>query len=79
MRLLSSDFFLDFMILISGNFAYSMYRQNGSSADSGALFLAVSKEESASNSHTISPNGYDLGRCVVRDSNFLCAERMHDH
>ncbi|KAJ3882239.1 hypothetical protein F5051DRAFT_458315 [Lentinula edodes] len=31
-------------------------------ADSGALFLAVSKEEDASNNHDIVPDGYDIGR-----------------
>ncbi|KAF8160998.1 hypothetical protein B0H34DRAFT_795841 [Crassisporium funariophilum] len=47
--------------LIGGNH-FRVYRQNGPSANSGALFLAVSQEEDASKSHTISPNGYDTGR-----------------
>lgn len=32
---------------------------------SGAWFLGASQEESAANSHTIVPNGYDLGRDYV--------------
>jgi hypothetical protein len=43
-----------------------VFRQNGPKANSGALFLAVSVEQDVSQSHTISPNGYNLGRCVPR-------------
>lgn len=43
---------------------HRLYIQNGTQADSGALFLATSKEEDLQNSHTISPNGYNIGRCV---------------
>jgi len=47
--------------LIGGNH-FRVYRQNGPKANSGALFLAVSQEENISQSHTISPNGYNIGR-----------------
>lgn len=47
--------------LIGGNHL-RLYRQNGSEADSGALFLAVSKEEPVTESHNIVPDGYDIGR-----------------
>jgi len=46
---------------IGGNH-FRVFRQNGTLANSGALFLAVSKEENAAESHTIVPNGYDIGR-----------------
>lgn len=47
--------------LIGGNH-FRVFVQNGTSADSGALFLAVSKEEDVEEGHTIVPNGYDIGR-----------------
>lgn len=47
--------------LIGGNHL-RMFRQNGTQANSGALFLAVSHEEDLEESHTIIPNGYDIGR-----------------
>ncbi|KAJ4496167.1 hypothetical protein C8J55DRAFT_545450 [Lentinula edodes] len=47
--------------LIGGNHL-RLYIQNGPEADSGALFLAVSKEEDASDNHDIVPDGYDIGR-----------------
>ncbi|KAJ7497154.1 hypothetical protein FB451DRAFT_218913 [Mycena latifolia] len=47
--------------LIGGNHL-RVFRQNGPQADSGALFLAVSQEEDESEGHTISPNGYNIGR-----------------
>ncbi|KAH8093062.1 hypothetical protein BXZ70DRAFT_897777 [Cristinia sonorae] len=47
--------------LIGGNH-FRVYRQNGPSANSGALFLAVSQEENVNEGHTISPDGYDVGR-----------------
>ncbi|KAJ6606603.1 hypothetical protein DFH09DRAFT_896147 [Mycena vulgaris] len=50
--------------LVGGNH-YRVFRQNGSEANSGALFLAASKEESITESHTIVPNGYDIGRDQV--------------
>ncbi|KAF8577754.1 hypothetical protein K439DRAFT_1655028 [Ramaria rubella] len=57
--------------LIGGNH-FRYWRQNGASANSGALFLAVSKEEDAAESHTIVPNGYDIGRdaLVANATNF---------
>ncbi|KAJ7185895.1 hypothetical protein C8R46DRAFT_1208003 [Mycena filopes] len=50
--------------LMGGNHLRA-YRQDGSAADSGALFLAVSKEENVFNHHTISPNGYNIGRDLL--------------
>ncbi|EMD37477.1 hypothetical protein CERSUDRAFT_123424 [Gelatoporia subvermispora B] len=47
--------------LIGGNH-FRVYVQNGSLADSGALFLAVSQEENVTTGHTIAPDGYDIGR-----------------
>ncbi|KAI0063767.1 hypothetical protein BV25DRAFT_1801513 [Artomyces pyxidatus] len=47
--------------LIGGNH-FRVFRQNGSLADSGALFLAVSKEENVAEGHTIVPDGYNIGR-----------------
>lgn len=47
--------------LIGGNH-FRMWRQNGPSANSGALFLAVSKEENVTEGHTIVPDGYNIGR-----------------
>ncbi|KAF9451255.1 hypothetical protein P691DRAFT_663543 [Macrolepiota fuliginosa MF-IS2] len=47
--------------LIGGNH-FRVFRQNGPLAPTGALFLAVSQEEPATESHTIIPDGYDLGR-----------------
>jgi hypothetical protein len=47
---------------LAGGNHLRMFRQNGSLADTGALFLAVSQEEDLAESHTISPNGYNIGR-----------------
>ncbi|KZT11085.1 uncharacterized protein LAESUDRAFT_721506 [Laetiporus sulphureus 93-53] len=47
--------------LIGGNH-FRVYIQNGTDADSGALFLAVSKEEDVEEDHTIIPDGYNIGR-----------------
>ncbi|KAL5506949.1 hypothetical protein ACEPAH_6405 [Sanghuangporus vaninii] len=47
--------------LVGGNH-FRLFRQNGPTANSGALFLAVSHEENAFESHTISPDGYNRGR-----------------
>jgi len=47
--------------LIGGNH-FRVYRQNGTQADSSALFLAVSKEEDLSDGHDIVPDGYNIGR-----------------
>ncbi|KAF7322669.1 hypothetical protein HMN09_00045600 [Mycena chlorophos] len=40
----------------------TVFRQNGTGADSGALFLAASKEDPIAESHDIVSNGYNLGR-----------------
>ncbi|KAK7682295.1 hypothetical protein QCA50_014498 [Cerrena zonata] len=53
--------------LIGGNH-FRVYRQNGPSANSGALFLAVSKEENVSQHHTISADGYNVGRDALANS-----------
>ncbi|OCH93117.1 hypothetical protein OBBRIDRAFT_885759 [Obba rivulosa] len=50
--------------LIGGNH-FRVYVQNGSLADSGALFLAVSQEENVTTGHTIAPDGYDVGRDLL--------------
>ncbi|KAJ7262309.1 hypothetical protein B0H12DRAFT_324365 [Mycena haematopus] len=50
--------------LIGGNHL-RVFRQNGSDADTGALFLAVSKEENVFESHNIVPNGYNIGRDLL--------------
>ncbi|KDQ56202.1 hypothetical protein JAAARDRAFT_208376 [Jaapia argillacea MUCL 33604] len=47
--------------LIGGNH-FRIWRQNGSSANSGALFLAVSQEEDVEQGHNIVPDGYNIGR-----------------
>ncbi|KAF8891666.1 hypothetical protein BD779DRAFT_1437514 [Infundibulicybe gibba] len=47
---------------LNGGNHFRIYRQNGPSANSGALFLAVSQEEDLEESHTIVPDGYDIGR-----------------
>ncbi|KAI0727971.1 hypothetical protein C8Q72DRAFT_795536 [Fomitopsis betulina] len=47
--------------LIGGSH-FRVFRQNGPTADSGALFLAASVEEPSTEHHTISPDGYNLGR-----------------
>ncbi|KAF8504236.1 hypothetical protein BU17DRAFT_58249 [Hysterangium stoloniferum] len=44
------------------------WRQDGPTANTGALFLAVSKEENLAHSHTISPDGYDVGRDLLVSS-----------
>jgi len=48
-----------------------VYRQNGSNANTGALFLAVSLEENLSDDHTIAPDGYDQGRNAFATSAIL--------
>jgi len=47
--------------LVGGNHL-RMWRQDGPTATTNALFLAVSEEENVFKGHTIKPNGYDLGR-----------------
>ncbi|KAJ7630090.1 hypothetical protein DFH06DRAFT_1224869 [Mycena polygramma] len=47
--------------LVGGNH-FRVFRQNGTTANSGALFLAVSQEEDVFEGHTIIPDGYNEGR-----------------
>ncbi|KAG1807634.1 uncharacterized protein BJ212DRAFT_1449249 [Suillus subaureus] len=47
--------------LVGGN-RFRIFVQNGTAADSGALFLAVSREEPLPEHHDIVPDGYDIGR-----------------
>jgi hypothetical protein len=47
--------------LIGGNH-FRIFVQNGTAADSGALFLAVSREEPLTENHDVVPDGYDIGR-----------------
>jgi len=47
--------------LLGGNH-FRLFRQNGPSANSGALFLAASEEENLHDHHNIAPDGYDVGR-----------------
>ncbi|KAJ7470387.1 hypothetical protein FB451DRAFT_1351999 [Mycena latifolia] len=53
--------------LMGGNH-YRVFRQNGSQADSGALFLAASKEDPITEQHNIVSDGYDIGRWVLISS-----------
>jgi hypothetical protein len=46
---------------VGGNH-FRVFRQNGTLANSGAMFLAVSQEEDLEEGHTIIPDGYNLGR-----------------
>lgn len=50
---------------VAGGNHFRVWRQNGTKADTGAWFLAVSQEEDVSQSHTISPDGYDKGRDLL--------------
>ncbi|KAI3617047.1 hypothetical protein CBS9595_002956 [Malassezia furfur] len=57
---------------LAGGNHFRVWKQNGTEADTGAWFLAVSKEEvrvpltqSVAEHHTIVPNGYDLGRDLL--------------
>jgi hypothetical protein len=45
-----------------------MWRQNGSKANSGALFLASSTEKNVSDHHDIEDDGYNKGRKLVVDA-----------
>jgi len=53
---------------LAGGNHFRVWRQNGTLANTGAWFLAVSKEEDAFQEHTISPNGYDVGRNLLVDA-----------
>lgn len=50
--------------LIGGNH-FRAWRQNGSEANSGAWFLAASKERHAGDHHIIDDNGYNRGRDFI--------------
>ncbi|TFK52163.1 hypothetical protein OE88DRAFT_1627796 [Heliocybe sulcata] len=50
--------------IIGGNH-FRIWRQNGTLANSGALFFAVSKEEPFTEQHDIIPNGYNIGRDLL--------------
>ncbi|GAA5824574.1 hypothetical protein JCM5353_007248 [Sporobolomyces roseus] len=50
---------------LQGGNHFRAFRQNGTTANSGAWFLAVSKEHNLYKDHMIIPNGYDLGRDEV--------------
>ncbi|KZV99419.1 hypothetical protein EXIGLDRAFT_738978 [Exidia glandulosa HHB12029] len=52
--------------LVGGNHL-RVYRQSGADHPTGALFLAVSKEEDLSEHHTISEDGYNAGRDELAD------------
>ncbi|KAI0340162.1 hypothetical protein BDW22DRAFT_1334993 [Trametopsis cervina] len=47
---------------LTGGNHFRVFIQNGPAANTGALFLAASQEEDLSQGHTISPNGYNVGR-----------------
>jgi len=53
-----------FESLVGGNH-FRVYRQNGPLANSGALFLAVSKEQNVFENHNIVPDGYNIGRDLL--------------
>ncbi|KAJ7452045.1 hypothetical protein B0H11DRAFT_2176680 [Mycena galericulata] len=50
--------------LVGGNH-FRVFRQNGTDANSGAIFLAVSQEEDVFDGHTIIPDGYNVGRDLL--------------
>ncbi|SCZ88036.1 BZ3500_MvSof-1268-A1-R1_Chr2-1g04147 [Microbotryum saponariae] len=50
---------------VNGGSHVRIWNQNGSTADSGAWFVAASVEYPAAMGHLIKPNGYDLGRDEV--------------
>ncbi|KAJ8508884.1 hypothetical protein ONZ45_g8895 [Pleurotus djamor] len=60
--------------LIGGNH-FRAWIQNGPDANSGAIFLAVSKEENVTQHHTIVPDGYNIGR----DELVKAAVGVHRH
>jgi len=53
---------------LEGGNHFRYWHQNGPSANTGALFLAVSKEEDLEENHTIAPDGYDVGRDLLVSS-----------
>ncbi|KAL4073209.1 hypothetical protein V8B97DRAFT_197115 [Scleroderma yunnanense] len=50
--------------LIGGNH-FRAWKQNGTLADTGAWFLAASKEYDSIKNHMIVPNGYNIGRDML--------------
>ncbi|KAL0955991.1 hypothetical protein HGRIS_002168 [Hohenbuehelia grisea] len=58
--------------LVGGNH-FRIFPQTGPNANSGALFLAVSREADLAHHHTIAKNGYNLGR------DGLVASALHPH
>lgn len=59
---------------LTGGNHLRMWRQ----ATTGALFLAVSQEENVTQGHTISPNGYNLGRDTLVARATVSAGTSHD-
>jgi len=65
---LRQDFGIPFILggtcweTLFGGKHFRVYRQNGPSANSGALFLASSKEMNITKHHTIVPDGYNINR-----------------
>jgi len=53
---------------VAGGNHFRAWKQNGSLANSGAWFLAVSKEESSGKQHTIVEDGYNIGRDLLVES-----------
>ncbi|KAJ8080218.1 hypothetical protein PM082_017048 [Marasmius tenuissimus] len=47
---------------LAGGNHFRAWKQNGTWANSGAWFLAVSKEKDSSKNHMIIPDGYNIGR-----------------
>jgi len=52
---------------VAGGNHFRAWKQNGTIANTGAWFLAVSKEEDSSRKHKIIPNGYNIGRDLLVD------------
>ncbi|POY71663.1 hypothetical protein BMF94_5358, partial [Rhodotorula taiwanensis] len=50
---------------ITGGNHFRAYKQNGTEADSGAWFLAASKEVDLRGKHKIAHNGYNIGRDLI--------------
>ncbi|EGN98577.1 hypothetical protein SERLA73DRAFT_183647 [Serpula lacrymans var. lacrymans S7.3] len=52
----------------AGGNHFRAWKQNGTDADTGAWFLAVSKEEHSAKNHMIIPDGYNIGRDLLVDN-----------
>ncbi|KAG1748596.1 hypothetical protein EDB19DRAFT_1682560 [Suillus lakei] len=50
---------------IAGGNHFRAWKQNGSAIDTGAWFLAVSKEMDSTKNHMIIPDGYNIGRDLL--------------